>query len=56
MGQIERAYREAEAAGVAVWCQDEAGPYQTKPYPGASWKPEGHPRAPTARMCAHRHR
>jgi DDE superfamily endonuclease len=28
---------------VAVWCQDEARPYQTKPYPGSSWEPEGHP-------------
>jgi DDE superfamily endonuclease len=26
-----------------VWCQDEAGPYQTKPYAGASWEPVGHP-------------
>jgi hypothetical protein len=26
-----------------VWCQDEAGPYQTKPYPGSSWEPEGYP-------------
>lgn len=24
-------------------CQDEAGPFQTVPYPGASWHPEGHP-------------
>lgn len=29
--------------GIAVWCEDEAGPYQTKPYPGASWQPTGHP-------------
>jgi hypothetical protein len=28
---------------VAVWCQDEAGPYQTKPYPGSSWEPQSHP-------------
>ena len=40
---IERAYQEAEAAGIAVCCQDEAGPYQTKPYPGESWQPEGAP-------------
>ncbi len=26
-----------------VWCQDEAGPYQTVPYPGASWAPAGCP-------------
>ena len=40
---IELAYRVAEAAGVATWCQDEAGPYQAIPQPGASWQPEGHP-------------
>jgi hypothetical protein len=40
---IERAYREAEAAGVPVWCQDEAGPYQAIPQPGASWQPVGCP-------------
>jgi DDE superfamily endonuclease len=28
---------------VALACQDEAGPYQTLPYPGASWAPVGHP-------------
>ena len=33
----------AEAAGIALWCQDEAGPYQTVPYAGQSWEPEGHP-------------
>lgn len=26
-----------------MWCQDEAGPYQTKPYAGGSWQPEGKP-------------
>jgi hypothetical protein len=26
-----------------VWCQDEAGPYQTVPYPGHRWEPQGHP-------------
>ena len=26
-----------------VWCQDEAGPYQAIPQPGASWQPEGRP-------------
>ena len=40
---IEQAYREAEAAGVPVWCQDEAGPYQAIPQPGASWQPVGRP-------------
>lgn len=41
---IEQAYRGAEAAGIAVWCQDEAGPYQAIPHPGASWQPVGDPR------------
>jgi hypothetical protein len=41
---IEQAYRGAEAAGIAVWCQDEAGPYQAIPQPGASWQPVGDPR------------
>ena len=40
---IELAYRVAEVAGVPVWCQDEAGPYQTIPQPGTSWQPEGRP-------------
>jgi hypothetical protein len=26
-----------------VWCEDEAGPYQAIPQPGASWEPVGHP-------------
>jgi len=29
--------------GIAVWCQDEAGPFQTVPYEGPSWQPEEHP-------------
>lgn len=37
------AYRLAEAAGIAVWCQDEAGPYQAIPQAGASWQPAGQP-------------
>ena len=24
-----------------MWCEDEAGPYQTVPYPGSSWQPQG---------------
>jgi hypothetical protein len=55
---IEAAYSYGEALGVAVWTQDEAGPFQTLPYPGASWQPEGQParyphehlRAGTAKM------
>ena len=26
-----------------MWCQDEAGPYQAIPQPGASWQPAGEP-------------
>ena len=26
-----------------MWCQDEAGPYQAIPQPGASWAPVGCP-------------
>jgi hypothetical protein len=40
---IERAYRTAEALGIPVWDQDEAGPYQAIPQPGASWRPVGQP-------------
>jgi DDE superfamily endonuclease len=40
---IELAYHGAEPAGVLVWCQDEAGPYQAIPQPGASWQPSGQP-------------
>lgn len=29
--------------GIAVWCQDEAGPFQTVPYAAPSWQPEDHP-------------
>lgn len=29
--------------GLVVWTQDEAGPYQTKPYPGLSWQPAEQP-------------
>ena len=40
---IEDAYRLGEAMGLPVWCTDQAGPYQTIPYPGQSWRPEGRP-------------
>ncbi len=32
-----------EALGLAVWTQDEAGPYQAIPQPGPSWQSEGQP-------------
>lgn len=40
---IEHAYQTGEELGLAVWTQDEAGPYQTIPYPGTSWQPVGQP-------------
>lgn len=38
---IERAYREGEQLGLAVWTEDEAGPYLTRPHPGQSWVEQG---------------
>ena len=29
--------------GLSVWCADQAGPFQTIPHPGPSWRPEGEP-------------
>jgi hypothetical protein len=50
---IADAYRLGEAMGRAVWCADRAGPYQTVPYPGPSWRPEGLPaRQPHAYLRA----
>jgi len=40
---IECAYRTAEGLGLRLWCQDEVGPYQAIPQPGASWQPTGDP-------------
>ncbi len=40
---IERAYSVGESLGLSVWTQDEAGPFQTLPYEGQSWQPEGQP-------------
>lgn len=41
---IEQAYRESEKLlGLSVWSVDQADPYQTIPYPGASWQMEGGP-------------
>jgi hypothetical protein len=40
---IEAAYRFAEASGIPVWCQDEAGPYQAIPQSGAGWFGRGDP-------------
>jgi hypothetical protein len=40
---IEDAYRTGEATGLPVWGTDQAGPFQTVPHPGPSWRPEGQP-------------
>lgn len=40
---IEAAYQVGEAEGLAVWTEDEAGPYQTRPIPGHGWHPVGAP-------------
>jgi DDE superfamily endonuclease len=40
---IEAAYLTGTSSGLEVWCTDQAGPYQTVPYPGRSWRPEGDP-------------
>jgi hypothetical protein len=45
---IEDAYRLGEAMGLSVWCADQAGPFQTIPYPGQSWRPEGERRTNTS--------
>lgn len=29
--------------GLSVWCCDQAGPFQTVPYPGQQWQPQGQP-------------
>jgi hypothetical protein len=40
---IEDAYTLGEKLGLSVWCCDQAGPFQTVPHPGESWRPEGEP-------------
>lgn len=40
---IEQAYLLGELVGLPVWCEDEAGPYQAIPQPGASWNLSGEP-------------
>jgi DDE superfamily endonuclease len=40
---IEDAYTLGERLGLSVWCCDQAGPFQTAPYPGQGWWPEGRP-------------
>lgn len=40
---IEDAYTLGATVGLSVWCCDQAGPFQTVPYPGQAWQPEGQP-------------
>src|SRR5215212_6207235 len=40
---IEQAYTLGAQLGLSVWCEDEAGPFQAVPHPGASWQPREHP-------------
>ena len=40
---IEAAYTQGEKLGLAVWCCDQAGPFQAIPHPGPSWQPQGEP-------------
>ena len=40
---IEDAHRLGASLGLAVWNEDEAGPYQAIPQPGASWQAQGKP-------------
>ena len=40
---IEDASTLGASLGLEVWCEDEAGPFQTAPHAGSSWRPEGQP-------------
>jgi transposase len=40
---IEEAYTLGASLGLSVWCCDQAGPFQTVPYPGQQWQPQGQP-------------
>jgi transposase len=40
---IEDAYTLGPSLGLEVWCADQAGPFQTVPHPGQSWRPVGGP-------------
>src|SRR4029450_3949166 len=42
-GLIERAYTLGAQLGLSVWCEDEAGPFQAVPHPGAPSQPREHP-------------
>lgn len=40
---IEEAHRTGDCSGLSVWNHDQAGPSQTVPYPGRSWRPRRQP-------------
>jgi hypothetical protein len=40
---IENAYQEGEAMGLAIWVEDEVGPYQAIPQAGQGWCETGRP-------------
>jgi transposase len=40
---IEDAYTLGKGLGLEVWCCDQAGPFQTVPHAGPSWRPGGEP-------------
>ena len=40
---IEQAYLHGEQRGIAVYVEDEAGPYQAVPHGGEGWQPVGEP-------------
>ena len=40
---IEDIYTLGQSLGLDVWCEDEAGPFQAIPQPGASWQSECSP-------------
>ena len=40
---IEQAYTLGASLGLAVWTQDEAGPFQCKPVAGQQWHEPGQP-------------
>jgi hypothetical protein len=50
---IVYAYRQAEELGLALWTEDEAGPFQTVPYAGQSWQPEAQPKCLPSEYVRH---
>ncbi|MCZ7568943.1 MAG: transposase [Ardenticatenaceae bacterium] len=40
---ISDASTRSQQLGLELWCEDEAGPFQTVPLAGTAWQPEGEP-------------